>query len=86
MLRNLLEEILLFFLPFAVFATWLIATRRNPFDVDHWSGRKFILAVIGITLAIGSILYAFQFADRHTGAYEPAHMENGQLVPGRFRD
>lgn len=86
MLRNLIEEILLFFLPFAVFATWLVVTKRNPLDFTHWTGRKFILALIGLLLAIASIIYAFQFADRHTGAYEPAHMENGRLVPGRFRD
>lgn len=86
MLRNLIEEILLFLLPFAAFATWLVVTKRNPLDFDHWSGRKFALAGIGIALAIASLLYAAYTADRHTGAYEPARMEDGRLVPGRFRD
>lgn len=86
MLRNLIEEILLFLLPFAAFATWLVVTKRNPFDFDHWSGRKFALAAIGIALAIASLLYAGINPERHSGAYEPARMEDGRLVPGRFRD
>lgn len=86
MLRNLIEEILLFLLPFAAFATWLVVTKRNPLDFDHWSGRKFVLAAIGIALAIASLLYAGLSAERHSGAYEPARVEDGRLVPGRFRD
>ncbi len=86
MLRNLIEEILLFVLPFLVFATWLIATKRNPLDIAHWSGWKFGLAVAGIMLGIASIVAAGLSADRHTGAYVPPHMEGDRLVPGRFND
>ena len=86
MLRTLIEEILLFGLPFAAFAGWLLLTRRNPLDVAHWSGRKFILTVVGILLGIASIIYAGQMAETHRGAYVAPHLENGQLVPGKFAD
>jgi hypothetical protein len=87
MIRNLIEEILLFFLPFAVFAGWLLFNKRNPLDVAHWSGYKFALAVIGMLLGIGSIIAtALIFSQPHTGAYTPARVENGRLIPGEVRD
>ncbi len=86
MLRNLIDEILLFLVPFLLFAGWLLLTKRNPMDFNHWSGRKFGLTVAGILLGIASIIIAGINADTHTGAYVPPHMENGQLVPGRFTD
>jgi uncharacterized membrane protein YgdD (TMEM256/DUF423 family) len=86
MLRLILDDVLLFFVPFALFALWLVITKRNPLDIAHWSGWKFGLAVAGILLGIGSIIVAGMTADTHTGPYTPPHMENGQLVPGRFND
>ncbi len=86
MLRTFIEEILLFALPFAAFAAWLILTKRNPLDISHWSGRKFALAAIGLTLGIISIIYASQVAETHRGAYVPPFIENGRLVPGKFAD
>lgn len=86
MLRGLIEEILLFFLPFAVFASWLIINRRNPFDVDNWSGYKFGLALAGLILAAMALIYSGLMAERFQGAYDPPHVEDGRLVPGRFSD
>jgi hypothetical protein len=86
MLRLILDDVLLFFVPFALFAFWLVITKRNPLDIAHWSGWKFGLAVAGILLGIGSIIFAGMNADTHTGPYTPPHMENGRLVPGRFND
>ncbi len=86
MLRNLIDEVLLFLIPFAIFAGWLILTKRNPLDFEHWSGWKFGLTAAGILLGIASIIYAGTQSETHTGAYSPPHMENGQLVPGKFID
>jgi hypothetical protein len=85
MLRTLIEELLLFVLPFCGFAAYLIIRRRNPLDVEHWSPHLFRLSVVGLAAAIGFFLVAGWFAPRSRGAYEPPHMENGQLVPGRFK-
>lgn len=85
MLRALIEEILLFVLPFCVFAGYLVVKRRNPFDVAHWSPHLFVLSVIGLVLAAGLFALTALNAPRHSGAYEPPHMEDGRLVPGRFK-
>ena len=85
MLRSLIEEFLLFVLPFCLFAGYLVIRRRNPFDVEHWSRQVFTLATIGLVLAIAFFVVAGWFSPRHQGTYEPPHMENGTLVPGRFR-
>ena len=85
MWRIFIEEFFLFILPFGVFAGWLVARRKNPLDVEHWDGHKFWLAMIGLALVLAVLVYGALFAPRHQGAYEPPHLENGQLVPGRFR-
>jgi len=85
MLRAIIEEVLLFVLPFCVFAAYLVVKRRNPFDVEHWSRHAFWLSVTGLLLAIAVLAYSGFVAPRSQGAYEPPHMENGVLVPGRFK-
>jgi len=86
MLRSLTEEFLLFVLPFCLFAGYLVIRRRNPFDVEHWSGHLFWLSVAGLVLGIASFVYAGLIAPRHTGPFVPPHVENGKLVPGHFDD
>lgn len=85
MLRSIVEEVLLFVLPFCIFAGYLVVKKRNPLDVEHWSGHVFWLSVVGLVLAIGFVIAAGWIAPRSEGAYDPPHMENGQLVPGRFK-
>lgn len=85
MLRIVIEEVLLFGLPFCLFASYLIVRRRNPLDVEHWSPHLFRLSVVGLIVAFGFFIVAGMLAPRHQGAYEPPHMENGVLVPGRFK-
>jgi Family of unknown function (DUF6111) len=86
MMRSLIEEFLLFVLPFGFFAGYLIIRRRNPFDFEHWRPHVFILTVTGLVLAILSLTFAGVADKPSQGAFEPAHMENGRLVPGRFKD
>jgi hypothetical protein len=85
MLRAIIEEVLLFVLPFCVFAGYLVVNRRNPLDVEHWSRHVFWLAIVGLSLAIGLVAYSGWTAPRSKGVYEPPHMEDGKLVPGRFK-
>ena len=85
MIRAIVEEILLFLIPFAVFGTILVATRRNPFRLESWSKRGLALTVAGLLCAIAGLVLFGLTGERSTGVYEPAHMENGRLVPGRVR-
>ena len=85
MLRAIIEEVFLFVLPFCVFAGYLVVKRRNPLDVDHWSRHVFWLAVVGLAIVIAAVAYGGWSAPQNQGAYEPPHMENGTLVPGRFK-
>lgn len=84
MWRVFIEEFFLFILPFGLFAGWLLARSKNPLDIEHWDGHKFWLAMTGIALVVALLVWGAMFAPRDMGAYEPPHMENGQLVPGRF--
>jgi purine-cytosine permease-like protein len=86
MARTIIEELLLFVLPFLAFAGYLVVRRRNPFDVEHWQGRVFWLSVAGLVLGIAGLIAAGVMAERHTGSYDPPHVEGGRLVPGRFDD
>ena len=86
MLRTLIEEFLLFVLPFYLFAGYLVIRRRNPLDVEHWSGHLFWLSVSGLLIGISVLVYTGLVAPRHTGPFVPPHVENGRLIPGEFDD
>ena len=85
MLRAVLEPLGMFLSPFAVFAIYLILRARYPLAIEHWTkSRVATLTMIGLGVAIlGMALLAF-FAPRGLGRYVPAHLENGQLVPGHI--
>lgn len=85
MLRNLLDAVMLFLVPFVAYALLLGLRRRYPFVLDSWTrGPLATLAVTGLALAVAGALLTGLFANRHKGAYVPAHIENGKLVPGRI--
>ncbi|HEX2553023.1 MAG TPA: DUF6111 family protein [Microvirga sp.] len=85
MTRAIFGEALLFFLPFAAFALYLVLRRRNPLSAAAWSGQVSWLVVAGLACAILALLYTGLTAERRTGPYVPTHMENGRLVPGQFK-
>ncbi len=58
MIRAVLGEALLFLLPFALFALFLVIQRRNPLAWAHWSGPSFYLAAAGLGLLIASFVVA----------------------------
>jgi hypothetical protein len=86
MLRAILEPLGLFLLPFAAFAVYLLLRMRYPLAIEHWTrGRVSTLTLIGMAIAVLG-LFAFGLsAPRGHGTYVPAHVENGQLVPGRIQ-
>ncbi len=87
MARTALIEVLLFMAPFAVYAIVLFVTRRYARDAVHWHARMLAtLASIGLVLVIGGLIYFAHFGGAAPGGvYEPAHMEDGRLVPGRIK-
>ena len=85
MLRVLFEPALLFALPFAVYILYMSVRQRYPFAVEAWShSRVATLALVGLAVAVFGVIVLGIFAPRQQGAYVPAHVENGRLVPGRF--
>jgi hypothetical protein len=87
MARTILTELLLFLVPFAVYAVVLYASSRDARQREHWPARTVAsLAIAGFVLVIGGLLYFAHF-DRAptTGVYEPARYEDGKLIPGRIK-
>jgi hypothetical protein len=85
MIRVILTEGVLFLLPFLAFGLLLVLQRRRVLDIEHWSGPTVWLAMAGLLLVLGSFIYKGFIAERPEGAFEPAHMQNGEFVPGRFK-
>ena len=77
----------LFLVPFVAYWLFIWITRSEVFRREHWRLRTIMsLAILGLLLMLGNLLYLAQFSGAAPGAtYEPAHTENGRLVPGRTR-
>lgn len=85
MSRALLEALGLFITPFALYVALLIFRARHPLIAASWSrGALSWLTLAGLALAIGGLVYA-GMSGSEQGAYTPAHVENGRLVPGHFQ-
>ena len=85
MIRAVAEAIALFLVPFAAFAIYLALRRRNPAAMDSWTGSTAAtLSVAGLALAVLGIFLFGVFEERPMGAYVPAHVDSGRLVPGHF--
>jgi len=86
MWRAFLEPIALFLSPFIVYALFLAVSNGVPFKARAWtSGVVSSLTLAGLAIAALSVLLLGFEAPRGQGAYTPAHMENGRLVPGRIQ-
>lgn len=85
MARTILEELLLFLVPFALFALYLLARRRNPARWAHWSDQAATLVLTGLGVAVAALVVTGLTARREAGGFVPTHMENGRVVPGTFR-
>lgn len=87
MIRVGFTEIILFVMPFVLYAAFLWATRAGVLHPDSWPvSRLIILAIISFLLVIGSFVYFANYTGAPPGStYVPAHIEDGKFVPGRVR-
>ena len=87
MIRPVLAEIALFLAPFVAYAIFLAATRAGVLHTEAWTLQRLgWLVIAALLLMIGSFLVLAQFSGAPPGSvYVPAHVENGQFVPGETR-
>lgn len=85
MSRVAFEVVLFFVVPFILFAAWLVATRQPLMSKESWEGAGGWLAIAGLAIVVIAFVYVGLTAPRGDGTYEPAHMENGRLEPGRIK-
>lgn len=85
MIRPLFTELSLFFAPFLLYAAYLVATRASVNDPQEWTWRIVgWLSLAGLILVMVSFLFLATFSGVPPGSdYQPAHLENGKLVPGK---
>jgi hypothetical protein len=84
--RSISELALLYLIPFAAYFVYLVLRRVYVLSLDHWTRRVMaVLSLTGLGLVLASLIATGLFADRHEGAYRPAHIENGKLVPGEIQ-
>ncbi len=88
MLRFIAFDAVFFLLPFAIYALWLIFTRRTLRNISDWQISTIAyLALAGAVLMVLVIVGFVHFdTDAPGGTYVPAHLENGKIVPGHFED
>ncbi len=85
MIRPVAIELALFLLPFVIYAFFLWTTRAGVLDPGAWSLRRLMwLTIIALLLLIGSFVVLAQFGGSPPGAYVPARIEDGRLVPGEI--
>jgi hypothetical protein len=87
MIRPVLTELALFLTPFVIYALYLLVTNTAVLDRSSWSPKALASLAIGaLALMLGSFVYLSHFSGAPPGAtYQPAHVENGRLMPGQTR-
>jgi len=85
MFRTFLELLGAFALPFLAYALWQQVRRLFTLPQKELTrDLAFVLTLIGLLLCAALILATYLFSERSQGAYQPAHIENGQIVPGHL--
>jgi Family of unknown function (DUF6111) len=84
MIRPAFTEILVFLIPFAVYALFLLATRSGLMLQSSWPVHIIAKLVLGslLLVIVSFILLAHFSGAAPNSTYIPAHIENGKFVPG----
>jgi hypothetical protein len=82
--RIIAIDAVFFLLPFAIYAAWLAFTKGSLRNIEDWQARTIgYLAIAGAGLLLLAIAVFVSFQNNPPGGeYVPAHIENGQIVPG----
>jgi hypothetical protein len=82
MIRRIAFELLLFLLPFGLYAAYLRLSKREealPKEAHPWT----VLFASGLALVAASFLiWGITEGAGQQGVYVPPHVENGRVVPG----
>ena len=82
MSRTILERLLLFVLPFALYFAWLQLQRLAPPQPNRrhpWT----LLTIAGLALFAASfVVWGLTEGEPTTGTYVAPHVVNGKIVPG----
>lgn len=85
--RVVIFNAVVFLLPFALYAGWLLVTRGSANNPADWPLKTIgFLALGGAIAMVGALLIFLQFSGAPTDAdYRPAVIgEDGRIVPGRL--
>ena len=87
MIRPVLTEILLFLMPFAVYALFLLATRAGVLKVESWPPKTTAMLTVAavVLMMTGFFLLGQHNHQPANSTYVPPHIEDGKLVPGHFK-
>lgn len=86
MIRVLLIQFFLFFLPFAIYAGYLVIARKQRLSrglLAIMPVTRLIIAGIGLVI-IGLIVLATYGGSDPGGTYTPAVLKDGKIVPGHI--
>jgi hypothetical protein len=83
MTRIILERLLLFAVPFALYGVYLLLMRLRPpsgaAPITPWT----ILFISGLSLfALSFVVWGFTEGEPTVGRYVAPHLVNGKIVPG----
>lgn len=87
MLRVFLDIVIPLATPVALYALWAhIDARRKGKGMPNWEeGHWFWVILLGGCLSIATVVWFGSHGENAKGEYVPAHVENGQVVPGEFK-
>ncbi len=87
MLRAILEGAVLFLLPYAGFALYLVLRGQNPLQPDVWSRKALSsLTIAALVVCIIGVVVVGARREVQSGVFVPSHVDKeGNFVPGGFR-
>ena len=83
MTRIILERLVLFAVPFALYGAYLLLLRVRPVTARAQTTPWTLLFIAGLSLfALSFVIWGFTEGEPTTGRYVAPHMVNGVVVPG----